>query len=179
MASSVGGMQVGSVVLDQLSLYLSVTSRASASRTTYPAIILVMAIVTVVILVGFVMPRFTAFFKEFDAKLPLPTQMLLDFSDFTQQWWFAIIGVAGALIIGGALFLRTDTGMRTKDKFFLRLPLVGDVVQYASSRRFCRIITDDEGRCADAGGDAGGHRRREQQGLRGRAHPGARADARG
>ncbi len=132
------------VVLDQLSLYLErdLESRQKVkSALTYPAIILVMAIVTVVILVGFVMPRFTAFFKEFDAKLPLPTQMLLDFSDFTQQWWFAIIGVAGALIIGGALFLRTDTGKRTKDRFFLRLPLVGDVVQYAVIERFCRIIS--------------------------------------
>jgi type IV pilus assembly protein PilC len=132
------------VVLDQLSLYLErdLESRQKVkSALTYPAIILVMAIVTVVILVGFVMPRFTAFFKEFDAKLPLPTQMLLDFSDFTQQWWFAIIGVAGALILGGFLFLRTDTGKRTKDRFFLRLPLVGDVVQYAVIERFCRIIS--------------------------------------
>jgi len=132
------------VVLDQLSLYLErdLESRQKVkSALTYPAIILVMAIVTVVILVGFVMPRFTAFFKEFDAKLPLPTQMLLDFSDFTQQWWFAIIGVAGALILGGFLFLRPDTGKRTKDRFFLRLPLGGDVVQYAVIERFCRIIS--------------------------------------
>ena len=39
------------------------------------------------------------------------------------------------------LFLRSDTGKRTKDKVFLRLPLIGDVVQYAVIERFCRIIS--------------------------------------
>jgi type IV pilus assembly protein PilC len=132
------------VVLDQLSLYLErdLESRQKVkSALTYPAIILVMAIVTVVILVGFVMPRFTAFFKEFDAKLPLPTQLLLDFSDFTQEWWYAIIGIGGALIVGSVLFLKTDRGKRTKDRFFLRMPLIGDVVRYAVIERFCRIIS--------------------------------------
>ncbi len=132
------------VVLDQLSLYLErdLESRQKVkSALTYPAIILIMAIVTVVILVGFVMPRFTAFFKEFDAKLPLPTQLLLDFSDFTQQWWFAIIGGGAALIVGSMMFLRTDRGKRTKDRFFLRMPLIGDVVRYAVIERFCRIIS--------------------------------------
>jgi type IV pilus assembly protein PilC len=132
------------VVLDQLSLYLErdLESRQKVkSALTYPAIILVMAIITVVILVGFVLPRFTAFFEEFDAKLPLPTQLLLDFSDFIQTWWYAILG-GGALIIGGSImFLRTETGKRTKDRFFLKMPLIGDVVRYAVIERFCRIIS--------------------------------------
>jgi type IV pilus assembly protein PilC len=132
------------VVLDQLSLYLErdLESRQKVkSALTYPAIILLMAIVTVVILVGFVLPRFTTFFDEFDAKLPLPTQLLLDFSDFIQTWWYAILGGA-ALIIGlTVMFLRTDRGKRAKDKLFLKLPLVGDIVRYAVIERFCRIIS--------------------------------------
>ncbi len=132
------------VVLDQLSLYLErdLESRQKVkSALTYPAIILIMAIVTVVILVGFVMPRFTAFFKEFDAKLPLPTQLLLNFSDFTQQWWYAIIGIGVAGTVGTVLFIKTDRGRRTKDRLFLRMPLIGDVVRYAVIERFCRIIS--------------------------------------
>jgi type IV pilus assembly protein PilC len=111
------------------------------SALTYPAIILVMAIATVVILVGFVLPRFTAFFKEFDAELPLPTKMLLDFSDFIQTYWYAILGGAAVLIGALVMFLRTDAGKRAKDKLFLRLPLIGDVVRYAVIERFCRIIS--------------------------------------
>jgi type IV pilus assembly protein PilC len=132
------------VVLDQLSAYLErdLESRSKIkSALTYPAVVLVMSVVTVVILVAFVLPKFTGFFKEFDAKLPLPTQLLLDFSDFTQQWWWAIIG---AVVVGGVslyLFLRTDGGQRTKDKVMLRSPLVGSIVEYAVIERFCRIIS--------------------------------------
>ena len=132
------------VVLDQLSVYLErdLESRQKLkSAMTYPAIVLVMSLVTVIILVGFVLPRFTGFFKEFNAKLPLPTQMLLDFSDFTQQWWFAIIGGGFAIFISTFLFLKTERGQLTKDRIFLRLPLFGDVVQYAVIERFCRIVS--------------------------------------
>jgi type IV pilus assembly protein PilC len=108
---------------------------------TYPAIVLVMSLVTVVILVGFVLPRFTGFFKEFDAKLPLPTQLLLDFSDFTQTYWWAIGGTVAIVGTSLYLFLKTDKGQLTKDRIFLRMPLFGDVVQYAVIERFCRIIS--------------------------------------
>ena len=132
------------VVLDQLSLYLErdLESRAKVkSAMTYPMIVLVMSIVTVVILVGFVLPRFTSFFKEFDAKLPLPTQMLLDLSDFIQTYWWAILG-GGILVFGSMyLFLRTDRGQLTKDRIFLKSPLIGDIVQFAVIERFCRIIS--------------------------------------
>jgi type IV pilus assembly protein PilC len=91
--------------------------------------------------VGFVLPRFTGFFKEFHAKLPLPTRMLLEFSDFTQQWWWAIVG-GFALVFGSLyLFLRTERGKLVKDKLLLRMPLFGSVVQYAVIERFCRIIS--------------------------------------
>ncbi len=132
------------VVLDQLSAYLErdLESRQKLkSALTYPMIVLVMSIVTVVILVAFVLPRFTGFFKEFDAKLPLPTQILLDFSDFTQQWWWLIVGGGAAIFTAIYLFLKTERGQHTKDRIFLRMPLIGDVVQYAVIERFCRIIS--------------------------------------
>jgi type IV pilus assembly protein PilC len=132
------------VVLDQLSAYLErdLESRSKIkSALTYPAIVLVMSIVTVVILVAFVLPRFTGFFKEFDAKLPLPTQILLDFSDFTQQWWWAIVGLTAAVVIGIYTSLKTEGGRLAKDRLFLRSPIIGEVVQYAVIERFCRIIS--------------------------------------
>lgn len=132
------------VVLDQLSAYLErdLESRQKLkSALTYPMIVLVMSIVTVVILVAFVLPKFTGFFKEFDAKLPLPTQMLLDFSDFTQQWWWLILGTIVATVVGLKLFVKTERGRLTKDRLLLRSPLIGEVIQYAVIERFCRIIS--------------------------------------
>ena len=132
------------VVLDQLASYLErdLESRQELkSALTYPAIVLVMSIVTVVILVGFVLPRFTGLFKEFNSKLPLPTRMLLGFSDFTQQWWFLIVGGLVVIVVGFMIGIKTERGRRLKDKMYLRLPLIGEVVQYAVIERFCRIIS--------------------------------------
>lgn len=132
------------VVLDQLSLYLERDLEARQqvkSALTYPAIVFLMSIATVVILVAFVLPRFTSFFKEFDADLPLPTQLMLDFSDFIQSYWWAIIAVFA--IVAGSLYawMRTDNGKRTRDKILLKVPLVGDILQYSVIERFCRIIS--------------------------------------
>jgi type IV pilus assembly protein PilC len=132
------------VVLDQLASYLErdLESRQELkSALTYPAIVLVMSIVTVLILVGFVLPRFTGLFKEFNSKLPLPTRMLLGFSDFTQQWWFLIVGGFVAIVVAFMMIKRTDGGRRFKDRMYLKMPLIGEVVQYAVIERFCRIIS--------------------------------------
>ena len=66
-------------VLDQLSVYIErdlEARRKIKSAITYPAIIVVMSIVTVVVLAAFVLPKFEDFFASLDAELPLPTRML-------------------------------------------------------------------------------------------------------
>src|SRR5262245_20959592 len=76
-------------VLDQLSHYLErelEARRKVKQALIYPAIILVMSIVTVVILASFVLPRFKSFFASLNAKLPLPTRMLLAVTDFITEW---------------------------------------------------------------------------------------------
>src|SRR5689334_14526585 len=76
------------VVLEQLAGYIErdlETTRAIKSALTYPAVILVMSIGTVILLVTYVLPKFKDFFKSFDAKLPLPTRMLLSVGDFFDQ----------------------------------------------------------------------------------------------
>ena len=81
------------VVLAQLSLYLErdlEATRKVKSAMVYPMIVAGMALLTIVILAGFVLPRFKVFFEDLGAKLPLPTRMLLAFTDFFGQWWWAI-----------------------------------------------------------------------------------------
>ena len=73
------------VVLDQLADYLDRDIEARGKITSamvYPAVVAVMAVVVVIILATFVMPKFVTFFKSFNAQLPLPTRMLLSVSNF-------------------------------------------------------------------------------------------------
>jgi type IV pilus assembly protein PilC len=131
------------VVLDQLSRYIErdlETTRTLKSALTYPLVIMGMAVVTVVILVAYVLPRFQTFFKSFKAKLPLATRMLINFGTFMSNWWWLIVAV---IVIGGTsiyLYVRTESGAYNKDKFLLKVPAVGDVIRCASIERFCRIL---------------------------------------
>ena len=131
-------------VLDQLSLYIERDMEARSkikSALTYPIVIMVMAIVTMVVMVAFVLPRFVVFFDDFGAELPLPTRMLLGVSDiFTTWWWlFAIILISftAAFIASG----RSPQGRRVRHGAYLKIPVIGDIVQYSAVERFCRIIS--------------------------------------
>jgi len=110
------------------------------SALIYPMIILLMAIGTVIVLATFVLPRFKTFFEGFHATLPLPTRMLIGFTNFiSKDWLFVIVGLALLIAIPMAL-VRTTWGRRRKDKLVLRLPVVGQVVLFAIVERFCRLL---------------------------------------
>ena len=86
-----------------------------------------MSIVTVVVLVAYVLPKFTTFFKEFDAKLPTVTQVLLDFADFFETWWWALVARrARSIVLLIMRANRTESGQRRRDELLLRLPVIGD-----------------------------------------------------
>jgi type IV pilus assembly protein PilC len=83
-------------VLEDLAEYLERELDARSQVTSalvYPAVVAVLAIITVVVLATFVLPRFRTFFTSLNAKLPLPTRMLLGISGFISQWWYVIAAV--------------------------------------------------------------------------------------
>ena len=130
-------------VLEQLSKYIERDAEARQkvrAALTYPLVIFVMAIVTVVILVAYVLPKFTEFFKEFDAELPTITKVLLDIANFFETWWWALALAVVALIVAVAQINRSEAGRFRRDRMILRIPVIGEVARYTVIERFCRII---------------------------------------
>jgi type IV pilus assembly protein PilC len=131
-------------VLDQLADYLDRDIEARSKITSalvYPAVVAVMAVVVVVILATFVMPKFVVFFKSFNAQLPLPTRMLLSVSNFFTHWWWAILAVIVLAIVGIIAMRRSRAGKARIDSVILRLPILGDLVRTAIIERICRILS--------------------------------------
>lgn len=131
-------------VLDQLADYLDREIEARSKITSamvYPAVVAVMAVVVVIILATFVMPKFVVFFKSFNAKLPLPTRMLLSVSNFFTHWWWAIMAVIVLAIAGIIAMRRSRSGKARLDSFILKLPILGDLVRTAIIERICRILS--------------------------------------
>jgi len=129
--------------LEQLSGYIERDVEAKSTikaALVYPLVVLGMSVVTVVILAVYVMPKFTKFFKSLGAKLPLPTRLLLAFSDVTQKFWFVWVAMFVAFVATIVWMHKSEKGRLLRDKMFLRVPLVKDIVLYAVVERVCRIV---------------------------------------
>jgi len=108
------------------------------SAMTYPIAVIGLAIALVNVLLIFVIPVFADMFKDFGAKLPAPTQMLIDLSNFLKTWWWAIaLGVYGAFTLLKK-YTSTPAGRRQKDNFLVRAPIFGNLVHKIALSRFCR-----------------------------------------
>jgi type IV pilus assembly protein PilC len=130
-------------VLDQLADYLErdlETRRQIRSAAAYPIVIFVMAILTVVVITVFVMPRFEIFFASLDATLPLPTRMLLGTTGFLARWWYLFLAGFALLVVGGVAAWRSERGRAVFDRAFINLPVIGETLRCAIVERFCRTL---------------------------------------
>jgi type IV pilus assembly protein PilC len=132
------------VVLDQLAAYIERDIEARSKVTgalIYPAVVMVMAVITVVILATFVLPRFKTFFDSFHATLPLPTRMMMSVSNFVSSYWWALLGGIVLLVAGMIVMRRNNRGRAWLDSVLLKLPVAGDMVQAVIMERICEILS--------------------------------------
>ena len=110
------------------------------SALSYPGVVMAMAMVTVVILAGYVLPQFKPLFAELNADLPLTTRSLLFVATLFSTLWYIPFSVFCAF--GGTMYwlFKTDTGRPVKDRLVLRIPIIKGIVEYAILERFCRIL---------------------------------------
>jgi type IV pilus assembly protein PilC len=131
------------VVLDQLADYIERdldARRKISSALMYPGIVLVVAVVAVVIITTFVLPRFSTFFSSLHAKLPLPTRILMSIANFVKNDWYVLVIIAIVLGVTVALLMVTERGRRIRDQLLLKIPALGDLIRTAILERFCRIL---------------------------------------
>lgn len=108
------------------------------SAMTYPIAVIGLAVALVNVLLIFVIPVFADMFKDFGAKLPVPTQMLIDLSNFLKAWWWAIgLGCYGAFV-AFKKYTATPVGRRQRDQLLVRAPIFGNLVHKIALSRFCR-----------------------------------------
>ena len=130
-------------VLARLSGYIErdlEARRKLKSAMMYPLIVSAMSMVTVLILAIYVLPKFEDFFADLDAELPLPTRILMGITGFLGDWWWAIGGGIVALVVLFIAITRTRGGKYARDALLLKVPVLGETIQYALVERFCRVL---------------------------------------
>ena len=113
------------------------------SAMTYPIAVIGLAVGLVNVLLIFVIPVFADMFKDFGAKLPAPTQFLIDLSNFLKAmpphlggWTLVLAGFGFYKFM--SKYVATPAGRRQKDNFLVHAPIFGNLIHKIALSRFCR-----------------------------------------
>ena len=141
------GEQAGALetLLDKIATYKEKTEaikKKIKKALTYPAAVMVVALVVTTILLIFVIPAFEDLFQGFGADLPSFTRMVIDLSLFVrQQGWYIAILIIGA--ITGFLYMkkRSRALRHNLDRLTLKFPIIGPIMQKAAIARYARTLS--------------------------------------
>jgi general secretion pathway protein F len=110
------------------------------SALIYPAILVVVAVTSVMLLLIFVVPQFSLMFEQSGKALPLPTQIVIGAGDFLRHDWWMLLLAALAIFLLMRQQLQAPASRYRWDGWFLRMPLVGDLVAKVEVARFSRSL---------------------------------------
>lgn len=129
------------VVLDKLNEFLESANELKDhifSALIYPTILVITGIISIIILVTYVIPKFSTIFSDMGDNLPFATKMLLEFSNVMQSIWWIIILMIFFGVIAFRSYIRTEKGRYNWDAF--KLKIMGDVILKLEIARFCRTL---------------------------------------
>ncbi len=128
-------------VLEKLGEFIESTKELKDSifsAMIYPAILFVTGGLSIVVLLTYVLPKFSTIFAELGGALPLPTQILLFVSNTLKElWWVGLLFLTGIWLVVRS-YIRSDYGRYRWDA--LKLKLLGDIIRKLETARFCRTL---------------------------------------
>ena len=129
------------VILEKLNEYLESSSELREhiiSAMIYPAILVITGGISIIILLTFVLPKFSVIFAELGGALPMPTQILLSFSNGLKTSWWILLLAAAAGWVTFHYYIKSDKGRYRWDAFKIRI--MGEVIGKLETVRFCRTL---------------------------------------
>jgi type IV pilus assembly protein PilC len=130
-------------ILARLATYLENTARLRKkvkAAMMYPTVVSVVAILITIFLLVKVVPVFGEIFSSFGAKLPAPTQYLVDLSTIVKRYLFLIILGGGGAVYSWLYFIKTPAGRHFWDARRIKLPIFGVIAHKICLARFTRTL---------------------------------------
>ena len=141
-AGEVGGIL--DTILNRLSTYIEKAvklKRQVKGAMVYPISILGVAVIVIVIMLTKVIPVFENMYAEFKgAKLPAPTQVVINISNGFQANWYWFFGGAVVFFVLLSALLKNPKGRLFFDAFILKAPVIGSVLRKVVVARFTRTL---------------------------------------
>ncbi|MCK4621419.1 MAG: type II secretion system F family protein [Desulfuromonadales bacterium] len=140
-AGEVGGIL--DTILNRLAAYIEKALKLKKqvkSAMTYPTTIVGIAFVVIAVILIFVIPAFESMFKDFGGALPLPTQIVINISNFIQDYILVIIGSIVFSIFAFKKIYATRKGRDKLDDWALKLPIFGVLIRKVAVAKFSRTL---------------------------------------
>ena len=131
------------VILSRLVRYLQNTKELReylVSVMIYPLILTIVSGISIAILVTFVIPRFARIFSDLGQAIPLPTQIVLSFSQLVKGYWWAGLGTIALIYIGLKMYTQDEERKWRWDRSKLRWFAIGDLIKKMEVARFSRTL---------------------------------------
>jgi len=141
-AGEIGGIL--DTILNRMAAYLEKADKLAKKvkgAMVYPASVSVIAVGVVVLLLVKVIPTFEKMFSDFESALPAPTQIVVNFSHWMQDWIGLIMMCCFAVVVSFSQARKRSTGFRRQtDALFLKAPVFGDLLRKVAVARFTRTL---------------------------------------
>jgi type IV pilus assembly protein PilC len=132
-------------MLDRVATYnekLEAIKSKVKSAMMYPIIVLFVSMLVTLLLLLFVIPQFEALFQGFGADLPTLTRIIVDMSEWMQQYWYLFVGGMLAAGVGFMFAYRRSEKMQfAMDRSILKLPVFGAILKKSALARFSRTLS--------------------------------------
>jgi type IV pilus assembly protein PilC len=141
-AGEVGGIL--DTILNRLAVYIEKALKLKKqvkSAMTYPTTIISIAFIVIAVILIFVIPSFEKMFADFGGALPVPTQIVINMSNFIQDYILVIIGVVVGLVFLFKKTYATDKGREVIDDIALKAPIFGVLIRKVSVAKFSRTMS--------------------------------------
>jgi len=107
----------------------------------YPAVIFIVMILVGILMLIFIIPKFSQMFKELNVELPFTTQVIMAIGNFMANYWYSIPLVVFIIILAIRSIRKTPKGKRFFDWCSIRLPIIGPLNIKINTARTSRILT--------------------------------------
>jgi type II secretion system protein F len=130
-------------VLERLGLFLENSQDLRdyiASAMVYPLFLVFVGGVSIIIMLTFVIPKFSVIFADMGQAMPLSTKILLGLSNGLRSYWWLIAGIIAATVILIRRYIKTPAGQVKADRFKISSPVIGKLVKSIEVARFSRTL---------------------------------------
>lgn len=105
---------------------------------TYPLIVLFVIGGVLAFMLFTVVPQVEKLYQDLHKPLPVITQAMVDMANFLTSFWWVVLIIVGAGIYFFVQYLKTESGIKFKDTFKMRVPLFGKLFKNLYMARFAR-----------------------------------------